>query len=90
MSVIPRRQRQGIGSALVREGLRLCREQGHRIVIVVGHPAYYPRFGFSAELAHSLVCPYAGPAHMALELVPDALKGVIGELKYPPPFQAFE
>jgi putative acetyltransferase len=88
MAVIPSRQRQGIGTALVREGLRLCREQGHRIVVVVGHIDYYPRFGFSPKLAEPLTCPYSGPTLMALELVPGALNGVIGELKYPPPFRA--
>jgi len=88
MAVAPGLQRQGIGSALVREGLRLCREQGHRIVVVVGHGEYYPRFGFSPKLAEPLVCSfYSGPALMALELVPGALKGVSGELKYAPPFQ---
>jgi putative acetyltransferase len=88
MAVIPSRQRQGIGTALVREGLRLCKEQGHKIVVVVGHPDYYPRFGFSAQLAEPLSCPYSGPALMALELGPGTLQGLIGELKYPPPFQA--
>jgi putative acetyltransferase len=71
----------------VRKGLRLCNEQGHRIVIVVGHIAFYPRFGFSPKLAEPLTCSYSGPALMALELVPGALKGVFGVLMYPPPFQ---
>ncbi len=88
VAVTPGHQRQGIGSALVREGLRLCREQGHQIVVVLGHPEYYPRFGFSSNLAEPLVCSFhSGPALMALELVPGALQGVSGELKYAPPFQ---
>jgi putative acetyltransferase len=88
MAVVPGHQRQGVGSALVREGLRLCKEQGHQIVVVLGHIEYYPRFGFSPELAEQLVCSfYSGPALMALELVPGALQGVSGELKYTPPFQ---
>jgi putative acetyltransferase len=86
MAVIPSHQRRGIGSRLVVDGLRACREAGHRIVIVVGHPAFYPRFGFSAELAEALASPYAGPAFMAAELVPDALRGIAGEVLYPPPF----
>jgi putative acetyltransferase len=57
-------------------------------VIVLGHPAYYPRFGFSAKLAEPLASPYAGEAFMALELVPGALAGVSGEVRYPPPFAA--
>src|SRR4051812_4691802 len=45
LAVLPSHQRRGIGSLLVREGLRACREAGHRIVVVLGHPDFYPRFG---------------------------------------------
>jgi putative acetyltransferase len=86
MAVLPARQRQRIGSRLVREGLRASKEAGHRIVVVVGHPGYYPRFGFSAQLAEQLQAPFSGPAFMALELVPGALTDVTGEVRYPPPF----
>jgi putative acetyltransferase len=86
MAVLPAYQRKGIGSRLVRDGLDRCRGAGHRIVIVVGHPGYYPRFGFSPQLAAPLQSEYAGEAFMALELVQDALKGVTGEVRYSPPF----
>jgi putative acetyltransferase len=87
MAVIPLRQGRGIGSMLVMEGLRACTEAGHRIVIVLGHPEFYPRFGFSAKLAaERLKSPFSGPAFMAVELVPGALEGVDGEVRYPPPF----
>ena len=62
MAVHLKCQRQGIGSALVRQGLELCRERGKSIVVVVGHPAYYPKFGFSAELAKNLHGPFSGDA----------------------------
>jgi putative acetyltransferase len=88
MAVLPSMQRQGVGSRLVREGLRQALGEGHRIVIVLGHRHYYPRFGFSAELACPLASPYAGESFMALELVPGALAGVAGEVRYPPPFSA--
>lgn len=88
MAVIPTHQRRGIGSLLVREGLRFCRDAGHRIVVVLGHPEFYPRFGFSATMAERLKSPFSGPAFMALELVPGALEGVEGEVRYPPPFGA--
>lgn len=86
MAVLPEFQRQGIGSELVRRGLDVCREQGHRIVIVLGHPDFYPRFGFSSDLAQPLLSPFSGEAWMALELVPGALEGVAGRVEYPPPF----
>ena len=86
MAVIPSHQRRGIGSMLVREGLRSCSAAGHRIVVVLGHPDYYPRFGFSAKMAERLSSPYSGPAFMAAELVPSVLRGVTGEVVYPPPF----
>lgn len=88
MAVIPDRQRRGIGARLVQDGLRACAEGGHRIVVVLGHPAYYPRFGFSARSAEKLQAPFSGAYFMALELVPGALGGVAGEVRYPPPFGA--
>src|SRR5262249_35592014 len=58
MSILPKFQRQGIGSDLVRRGLDLCRENGHRIVVVLGHPDFYRRFGFTPELAQPLLSPF--------------------------------
>jgi putative acetyltransferase len=87
MAVLPERQRSGIGSALVGRGLDECRARGERIVIVVGHPEYYPRFGFSDVLARPLRSAYSGGrAWMAIELEPGALGQVEGDVKYPPAF----
>ena len=86
MSVRPNRQRCGIGSDLVRHGLHLARERDWQGVLVLGHPGYYPRFGFSAKLARPLASPFSGDAFMALELVPGALKGGTGLVTYPPAF----
>ena len=90
MAVVPEFQRRGIGSELVRAGLAHCGDSGQRIVVVLGHPEYYPRFGFSPERARNLACPYSVPAEawMALELVPESLAGVVGRVEYPPPFAA--
>ena len=90
MAVVPARQRSGIGSTLVRAGLDRCRTLGEQIVLVVGHPTYYPRFGFSHALTRALQSPYDGEAFMALELVPGALADVSGEVRYSSPFAAVE
>jgi putative acetyltransferase len=89
MAVLPEYQNQGFGSALVRRGLDACRELGHRIVIVLGHTNFYPRFGFSAGMAKELTCPFgeAGEAWMAIELQPGALESVRGSVRYPVAFE---
>lgn len=88
MAVLPEYQKQGIGSRLVRHGLVECKRLGHAIVIVLGHTAYYPRFGFSAASAKSLECPFGdcGDHWMALELIPDTLQAINGKVVYPPAF----
>ena len=89
MAVHPEFQRQGIGSELLREGLDCCRILGHRVVVVVGHPNYYPRFGFISAKARGLEVPFAVPdkAFMALELTAGALDGISGMVTYPPAFE---
>ncbi len=90
MAVLPELQNQGVGSALVRNGLEACRRQGHRVVVVLGHAHFYPRFGFSPKLAANLDSPFSGgDSFMALELAPGALDGVVGRVQYPPPFGAW-
>lgn len=86
MAVKPAWQNRGIGSALVRSGLDACRQRGVQAVVVVGHPTYYPRFGFSAELAQNLRGPFSGDVWMALDLVAGALTGFTGTVKYPAAF----
>ncbi len=86
VSVLPEDQGRGVGSDLIIEALALCAHAGHRIVVLLGHPGYYPRFGFSAERAGNLSSAYAGEAFMALELVPGALSGVVGRFEFAPPF----
>ncbi|MDP2997611.1 MAG: N-acetyltransferase [Bryobacterales bacterium] len=86
MAVRPEMQRSGIGSGLVRRGLEVARRRGEAIVIVVGHPGYYPRLGFSAQLAGRLSGPFSGDVFMALELIPGALDGVTGIVRYPEAF----
>lgn len=88
MAVRPGRQRAGLGSTLVRAGLESAREFGACGVLVLGHPAYYPRFGFSAETAAKVRAPYAGsPAFMALALEADAFDEMV-TVAYPAAFGA--
>ena len=89
MAVLPDCQRQGIGSALIAAGLQACRQAGYRAVIVVGHPAYYPRFGFSHTLVEGLANPFgAGTAFMGMELGRGSLSDVDGgRVIYPDVFK---
>ena len=86
MAVLPEHQSRGLGSQLVRHGLDQLRDRGERIVIVVGHPRYYPRFGFSSEKARGLRSPFHPEAFMALDLSRGALDGVRGVVRYPSAF----
>ena len=61
VSVTPDRQGEGVGSALIENGLRQLAEDGETLVFVVGAPAYYGRFGFDAELASAFTSLYQGP-----------------------------
>jgi putative acetyltransferase len=90
MAVVPARQRSGIGSALVREGLARCRDAGAGAVVVLGHPEFYPRFGFVPASRFGLRCEYEVPdeAFMALEQTPGALAGRAGLARYHPAFAA--
>ncbi len=86
MAVLPDYQGRQIGSELVRQGLAALRAQGERIVIVLGHPEYYPRFGFSTDKARHLASPFPPDAFMALELSNGALEGIRGTVRYPSSF----
>jgi len=89
MAILPAYQHRGIGSQLVRAGLEECHRLGYKAVIVLGHPDYYPRFGFVPASTFNLRCEYPVPeeAFMALELSTGALANVSGIVKYQPEFQ---
>ena len=86
VSVLPRLQGQGIGDALIRAGLDALREQGVAISFVLGHTAYYPRFGYSPDLAARFVSPFAGPHFMAMMLDSHAAWPLGGRADYAPAF----
>jgi len=86
LAVRPGLQRGGVGSALVRAGLDSAREFGAHGVLVLGHPAYYPRFGFAADTAAKVRAPYTGrPSFMALALEPGAFDEPLS-IAYPDAF----
>ena len=88
MSVHPVYQRAGVGTRLVQAGLDQCRDRGYQAVVVVGHPAYYPRFGFVPAHTNGLTCEFRVPpgVFMVLELEAGALAGVTGLVRYHPAF----
>jgi putative acetyltransferase len=88
MAVLPKRQNQGIGSQLVRQGLKECQRLGEDIVVVLGHPNYYPRFGFVPASLKGLRSEYdvADEVFMVVELTEGALNGRRGLVKYHPEF----
>ncbi|HKJ54311.1 MAG TPA: N-acetyltransferase [Gammaproteobacteria bacterium] len=90
MAVLPDRQRRDIGGAMLRAGLDACRGLGCKAVFVLGHPDYYPRFGFVAASRYGIESRFEVPdeAFMVLELEPGALEGLAGKMHYHPAFDA--
>jgi len=86
VSVVPDRQGQGIGEALIRAGIDALREEGVAMSFVLGHADYYPRFGYSPELAARFVSPFAGPHFMAMMLDANADWPLGGRADYAPAF----
>ena len=90
VAVTPEYQRRGIGRALIDAALERARAMGFGAVVVLGHPSYYPRFGFVPAGPHGIECPYDAPADafMVLELSPGALGQLSGPVVYAPAFAA--
>jgi putative acetyltransferase len=88
MAVLPERQNQGIGSRLVRAGLEECRRLGHSVVIVLGHPNFYPRFGFAPSRPFGIRWEHDVPedVFMVAELQPGGRAGRSGVVRYQPEF----
>ncbi|PRD41816.1 N-acetyltransferase [Phyllobacterium phragmitis] len=87
VSVLPERQHAGIGSKLIREGLKRAEREGCRAVFVLGEPEYYRRFGFDPALAAGFASAYAGPYLMALPLNGE-MPAEKGGIDYAPAFAA--
>ena len=91
MAVHPSVQRSGIGSALVRAGLERLDRSGCPFVVLVGHPEYYPRFGFVPAFAHGVRCQWDGVPDDAFMIRPGDPSGeshLAGLARYRPEFDA--
>jgi len=85
MAVVPKRQRQGIGTLLAQAGIEMLKERGCPFVIVLGYPEYYPRFGFEQALDHGIRSQWEevpDEAFMILVLDESAMAGVSGVARY--------
>lgn len=84
MAVSPDEQSRGIGARLVSEGLVRCKDTGAGAVVVLGHPTYYPRFGFAPASERNIRCEYDVPddTFMIIELTKDYLSGAEGIVRY--------
>jgi len=84
MAVLPEFQRKGIGSMLVKEGLKHCKQAGYSAVVVLGHPEYYPRLGFVPSVKYGIKSEYDVPENvfMIIELTEGSLKDCHCTVKY--------
>ena len=84
MAVLPNWQRKGVGSKLINEGMKACEKAGYEAVVVLGHPDYYPRFGFEPSVNFRIKSEYDVPPEvfMVKELKNGALKDKTGTVKY--------
>lgn len=91
MAVLPSHQGQGVGSALVRHGLEQARARGYPFVVVVGHPKYYPRFGFEPASRRGIRSQWPGmpdDAFMVVVFDESSMRDVAGVASYRGEFNA--
>lgn len=90
MAVMPGYQNEGIGSELVKAGLKDCEALGFKHVFVLGHPSFYPKFGFTPSITFCIQSPFPVPdeVFLAIELQKGGLSGLQGKIEYPPAFSA--
>ncbi|MEP2103931.1 MAG: N-acetyltransferase [Parasphingorhabdus sp.] len=86
VAVAPNRQLEGIGSQLVEAAIKWARAQNWQLIILLGNPRYYSRFGFSVEDAKPFASPFAGPYFQALWLDETVQKPQSGRAEYAPAF----
>lgn len=91
VSVCPQFQNIGVGSALIREGHRIAAKNRYESVVVLGHPSYYPKFGYQRASYWGIRPPFnvSDEVYMAIELKVGALNKAEGVVKYPAAFGLF-
>ncbi len=91
LAVLPEFQNRGIGSLLTNAGLAECRKADYACVVVLGHPHYYPRFGFVPSVRYNIKSEFdvSDETFMVLELTENALRNRAGIVKYQPEFNEF-
>ncbi|MBE7105675.1 N-acetyltransferase [Bacillus cereus] len=84
VSVAPSHQKKGIGGKLISLALEKAKELGYGSVVVLGHPEYYPKFGFKKASEWNIKAPFEVPdeVFMAMELRENSLQGVEGIVQY--------
>jgi len=89
MAVLPAHQRRGVGASLIHTSLEALQRSGREIVVVLGHPTYYPRFGFKPSRPYGIECEFKAPeaVFMLVELREGALAGRTGVVHYQPEFR---
>ncbi|NLY46662.1 MAG: N-acetyltransferase [Tissierella sp.] len=89
IAVKPEFQNKGIGSLLIQEGLKRCKNLGYGLVLLIGHPTYYPKFGFKPARQYGLELKQfnvTDEVFMVCEVIKGELDRIKGELRYPETF----
>jgi putative acetyltransferase len=91
LAVLPEFQNRGVGTLLTKAGLEACRTSGFFYAVVLGHPHYYPRFGFVPSVRYHLKSEFAvaDDVFMVMELKDGALHNQAGIVQYQPEFNGF-
>ena len=91
MAVLPEYQRKGIGSQLVSEGIKICLDAGYSAIVVLGHPQFYPRFGFEPSVNYRIKSEFDVPdeVFMIKKLQRGALMNCSGVIRYHEAFKQF-
>ncbi len=88
VSVVPEYHKKGIGSTLIQTAHRVAKSLGFKAIVLLGHEAYYPKFGYKPSHTFGITFPFPAPDEncMVLELYNNSLDGISGEVVYPPAF----